>query len=316
MSTQRSESDGESDAIKSCIRIRPLNDSELESGSRIAWEVKGDSISSIPNDIRDIVHEFSYDKLISSEETNEDVYVKTTREIVTAAVDGFNGTIFAYGQTSSGKTHTIRGSYETPGLLPLAVGELFDILEKTPNRQFLVRACYLEIYNEEIKDLLEPSALPLKLRETVDNNFEVVGVHEQVVVSSDEVFMLMEDGDGHRSVGSTKMNQRSSRSHSLFRITIESSEASTRHRPQCGGLSCGLSVVGGHAASVCCARHLSGANHTESVHGADHTESVHGAKDTESVHGADHTESVHGANHTESVHGANHTESVHGADHT
>ncbi|KAK3238539.1 hypothetical protein CYMTET_51455, partial [Cymbomonas tetramitiformis] len=242
MSTQRSESDGESDAIKSCIRIRPLNDSELESGSRIAWEVKGDSISSIPNDIRDIVHEFSYDKLISSEETNEDVYVKTTREIVTAAVDGFNGTIFAYGQTSSGKTHTIRGSYETPGLLPLAVGELFDILEKTPNRQFLVRACYLEIYNEEIKDLLEPSALPLKLRETVDNNFEVVGVHEQVVVSSDEVFMLMEDGDGHRSVGSTKMNQRSSRSHSLFRITIESSEASTRHRPQCGGLSCGLSV--------------------------------------------------------------------------
>jgi centromeric protein E len=82
------------------------------------------------------------------------VYAKTTKGIIDSVVGGFNGTVFAYGQTSSGKTHTMQGCEGEPGIIPLAVKDVFEAIEASEGREFLVRVSYLEIYNEQMMDLL------------------------------------------------------------------------------------------------------------------------------------------------------------------
>uniref|UniRef100_A0A1S4CVL8 Kinesin-related protein 11-like n=1 Tax=Nicotiana tabacum TaxID=4097 RepID=A0A1S4CVL8_TOBAC len=77
----------------------------------------------------------------------------------------FAGTVFAYGVTSSGKTHTMHGEQKSPGIIPLAVKDVFGIIQETPGREFLLRVSYLEIYNEVINDLLDPTGQNLRVRE-------------------------------------------------------------------------------------------------------------------------------------------------------
>ena len=98
---------------------------------------------------------YRVDNVFDESCSNLDVYNKTTSKIVKSVLDGFNGTVFAYGQTSSGKTHTMHGEMDTePGIVPLAVQDVFDSIEKCPEREFRVRVSYLEIYNENLLDLL------------------------------------------------------------------------------------------------------------------------------------------------------------------
>jgi len=94
------------------------------------------------------------------------VYAKTTKGIIDSVVGGFNGTVFAYGQTSSGKTHTMQGCEGEPGIIPLAVKDVFEAIEASEGREFLVRVSYLEIYNEQMMDLLskEVRLLPIRPR--------------------------------------------------------------------------------------------------------------------------------------------------------
>ncbi|KAI5560590.1 hypothetical protein POPTR_016G060400v4 [Populus trichocarpa] len=137
-------------------------------------------------------------------------------------MEGINGTIFAYGVTSSGKTHTMHGDQRSPGIIPLAVKDAFGIIQETPNREFLLRVSYLEIYNEVVNDLLNPAGQNLRIREDAQGTF-VEGIKEEVVLSPAHALSLIAAGEEHRHVGSTNFNLLSSRSHTIFTLIIESS---------------------------------------------------------------------------------------------
>ncbi|KAF2925733.1 hypothetical protein DAI22_06g073800 [Oryza sativa Japonica Group] len=135
---------------------------------------------------------------------------------------GINGTIFAYGVTSSGKTHTMHGDQISPGVIPLAVKDIFNIIQETPNREFLLRVSYLEIYNEVVNDLLNPAGQNLRIREDLQGTI-VEGIKEEAVLSPVHALSLIAAGEELRHVGSTNFNLLSSRSHTIFTLTIESS---------------------------------------------------------------------------------------------
>lgn len=135
-------------------------------------------------------------------------------------MEGFNAVVFAYGQTASGKTFTLTGSPSNPGIIPLAVSDLFAQIRNTPGREFLLRASYLELYNEAILDLLSPEiGKELSLSEGKKKGEVIInGLTECAVRTEDEVRRLLKMGEDRRKVGGTDWNARSSRSHCVFRI--------------------------------------------------------------------------------------------------
>lgn len=148
-------------------------------------------------------------------------------------MDGYNAVIFAYGQTASGKTFTLSGSDAEPGIIPRAMKDVFSFIRRTPTREYLLRCSYLEIYNEQIFDLLAPpssslaSANAVSLQGTGDN-VVLTPLREEVVTSLKGVRDVLERGYGNRRTASTDWNERSSRSHSVFRVVIESRERGER----------------------------------------------------------------------------------------
>lgn len=196
------------------VRARPLSSEDAKSSP---WRVSGNVIY-IPNQST----KFEFDKIFGEDCSTRGVYETRTRDIVSAAVAGFNGTVFAYGQTSSGKTHTMRGSNSELGVIPLAVHDLFHAIQQEMDREFLLRMSYMEIYNEEINDLLAPEHRKLQIHESVERGIFVAGLKEEIVVSAEQVLELMEFGESHRHIGETNMNLYSSRSHTIFRMIIES----------------------------------------------------------------------------------------------
>ena len=143
---------------------------------------------------------------------------------------GFNGTIFAYGQTGAGKSHTMEGLADKPelrGIIPNSFKHIFDHINANtdPNKQFLVRASYLEIYNEEIRDLLgKDKTQRLELKENVEREVYVKDLMAVVVKSAAEMDTVLQNGKKNRVTGATLMNETSSRSHAVFLITLETAE--------------------------------------------------------------------------------------------
>ena len=139
--------------------------------------------------------------------------------LTSGAMEGFNAVIFAYGQTASGKTFTLTGSPSTPGIIPLSITDLFAGIRATPDREFLLRASYLELYNETILDLLSAGTKELTLSEGKKKGEVVInGLTECGVRTEEDVRRLLKMGEDRRKVGGTDWNQRSSRSHCVFRI--------------------------------------------------------------------------------------------------
>ncbi|KAG0571893.1 hypothetical protein KC19_VG051600 [Ceratodon purpureus] len=207
------------------IRVRPLSKVEGAKGS--PWKLGSNSIA-LCNPSGAIVPGQSYvfDKVFGSETSTLEIYETHTKDIIASAVAGFNGTVFAYGQTSSGKTYTMRGSPQEPGIIPLAVQEIFKNIQEAEGREFLLRVSYMEIYNEEINDLLAPENRKLQVHENIEKGVFVAGLREEIVVSPEQVLDLMTAGETYRHVGETNMNVYSSRSHSIFRMVIESRDKS------------------------------------------------------------------------------------------
>lgn len=207
--------------IKVAVRVRPPIEKELRNGEKPVWTVRGNAIfleSGKYNAFHTFDHIFGYDS------TNQDVYEKYCHPIVEAVMQGFNGTIFAFGQTASGKTHTIMGNSDQPGLIPLTIKAVFNIIEKMPEREYLLRVSYMEIYNENVLDLLDPDyGKHLHIRENADGQAVVVDLTECTVRSEHEIEEVMKNGESRRHFGSTEANQRSSRSHAIFRMVVESS---------------------------------------------------------------------------------------------
>jgi centromeric protein E len=171
-------------------------------------------------------HSFSFDTIFGTSAKNVDIYEQHAKAVVLSAVAGFNGTVFAYGQTSSGKTYTMRGSQAEPGVTWLAVDDVFRSIQEMSNREFLIRVSYMEIYNEEIKDLLSPDNRKLQIHESLERGVFVAGLREEIVDSVEQVLGLLESGEAQRHFGETNMNMYSSRSHTIFRMVIESRDKS------------------------------------------------------------------------------------------
>ncbi|KAL9428332.1 hypothetical protein AB3S75_030343 [Citrus x aurantiifolia] len=201
------------------VRFRPLSPREIRQGEEIAWYADGETI--LRNEDNPSIA-YAYDRVFGPTTTTRHVYDIAAQHVVSGAMDGINGTIFAYGVTSSGKTHTMHGDQRSPGIIPLAVKDAFSIIQETPNREFLLRVSYLEIYNEVVNDLLNPAGQNLRIREDSQGTF-VEGIKEEVVLSPAHALSLIAAGEEHRHVGSTNFNLLSSRSHTIFTLTIESS---------------------------------------------------------------------------------------------
>ncbi|CAK9815328.1 Centromere-associated protein E [Anthophora quadrimaculata] len=214
-----------SDSIKVAIKVRPLIKREKDENLPIQWIVQGNSIvSTDPEMKRRGDGGFCFDHIFDVNTSNLDVFDTIVKPIVNASVNGFNGTVFAYGQTSSGKTYTMMGTAEEPGIVPLTIRHMFDAITNTMGREFLLRVSYLEIYNEKVNDLLNKSGTDLKIKE--DGNGQVIlKCKEEITNCPENVLSIMKKGDKNRRIGETNMNERSSRSHTIFRITIESREA-------------------------------------------------------------------------------------------
>ncbi|CAH2017831.1 unnamed protein product [Acanthoscelides obtectus] len=173
---------------------------------------------------------YIFDHVFKQECTNSDVYGSVVKPLVDSFMEGFNATIFAYGQTSSGKTHTILGNKTDPGLFQLVSNQLFQHVADQVDKRYLIRCSYIEIYNEKINDLLDKSNQGLTIREDIKGNV-LLDAREAVVDNVDKVMENMMQGNKIRRVAATRMNERSSRSHTIFRIILESKDANQKDGP-------------------------------------------------------------------------------------
>ncbi|TPX59965.1 hypothetical protein SpCBS45565_g07616 [Spizellomyces sp. 'palustris'] len=220
------------EAVKVVVRCRPFSEKEKTAGhSNIVNIDKAAATVSIvdPRSGADpLPKTFTFDSVFDLTSSQQEVYNTTARPIVESVLAGYNGTIFAYGQTGTGKTFSMEGVRDVPelrGIIPNAFEHIFaEISLADKSTQFLVRASYLEIYNEDIHDLLNPKAGKLDIKERADIGIYVKDLRNFVIKDVEEMDRLMSFGNKNRSVGATEMNARSSRSHSIFSITVEASE--------------------------------------------------------------------------------------------
>ncbi|TVU03982.1 hypothetical protein EJB05_50463, partial [Eragrostis curvula] len=210
--------------IHVAVRSRPLS---AEDARNTPWRISGNSIALTTQPST----RFEFDRIFGEECRTSEVYEARTKHIVDSVVRGFNGTVFAYGQTSSGKTYTMRGSANEQGIIPLAVYGLFQHIQENVDREFLLRMSYMEIYNEEINDLLVPEHRKLQIHESPERGIYVAGLREEIVTCPEQVMSLMSFGESHRHIGETNMNIYSSRSHTIFRMVIESREKVDDNEP-------------------------------------------------------------------------------------
>ncbi|XP_065401364.1 centromere-associated protein E isoform X9 [Macaca fascicularis] len=213
----------EEGAVAVCVRVRPLNSREESLGetAQVYWKTDNNAIYQV-----DGSKSFNFDRVFHGNETTKNVYEEIAAPIIDSAIQGYNGTIFAYGQTASGKTYTMMGSEDHLGVTPRAIHDIFQKIKKFPDREFLLRVSYMEIYNETITDLLcgTQKMKPLIIREDVNRNVYVADLTEEVVYTSEMALKWITKGEKNRHYGETKMNQRSSRSHTIFRMILESRE--------------------------------------------------------------------------------------------
>lgn len=168
---------------------------------------------------------FAFDNVFVSDSglTNRHVYEKCCSEIVGRFLtDGYNGTVFAYGMTGSGKTYSMKGNDLDPGFVELAVGDLFDKIENERSaKSHSVAISYLEIYNEKIIDLLNPTNVAeLKIRDDPAYGTKIVGITSPTIDSRDQLLKLLRRGDNNRKTSATDFNARSSRSHAILQIRL------------------------------------------------------------------------------------------------
>ncbi|KAE8098577.1 hypothetical protein FH972_016630 [Carpinus fangiana] len=250
--------------VQVLLRCRPFSDEELRSNApqvitcneysrevAVSQNIAGKHLDRV----------FTFDKVFGPSAQQKDLYEQAVIPIVNEVLEGFNCTIFAYGQTGTGKTYTMEGESkrsksgpngELPqeaGVIPRAVKQIFDTLE-SQNAEYSVKVTFLELYNEEITDLLAPEEIQrvaledkqkkqLPLMEDGKGGVLVRGLEEEIVASASEIFSLLERGSAKRRTAETLLNKQSSRSHSLFSITIHIKEATPEGEEliKCGKLN-------------------------------------------------------------------------------
>ncbi|VDK71781.1 unnamed protein product [Onchocerca ochengi] len=216
--------------IQVFCRVRPLNSMEEKGESKFVPKFPSDSQEAIS--VAGKVYVF--DKVFKPTSMQEEVYMGAAYHIVQDVLSGYNGTVFAYGQTSSGKTHTMEGVFgdsEKQGIIPRIVQDIFNhIYNMDVDLEFHIKVSYFEIYNEKIRDLLDVTKMNLAIHEDKNRVPYVKGATERFVSSPEEVMACIEEGKSNRHVAVTNMNEHSSRSHSVFLIQVKQENTATQKK--------------------------------------------------------------------------------------
>ncbi|XP_016384933.1 kinesin-like protein KIF3C [Sinocyclocheilus rhinocerous] len=220
------------EAVKVVVRCRPLNRKEESMGYEdiVQMDVKLGQVAlrNPKAGLGELLKTFTFDAVYDGCSKQSDLYDETVRPLIDSVLRGFNGTIFAYGQTGTGKTYTMQGQWldaESRGIIPNSFEHIFTHISRSQNQQYLVRASYLEIYQEEIRDLLtKDHSKKLELKESADSGVYIKDLSSFVTKNVKEIEHVMNVGNQTRSVGFTNMNEHSSRSHAIFIITVECSQ--------------------------------------------------------------------------------------------
>uniref|UniRef100_A0A3B3RYS9 Kinesin-like protein n=1 Tax=Paramormyrops kingsleyae TaxID=1676925 RepID=A0A3B3RYS9_9TELE len=210
-------------SIKVLCRFRPLNEKEIRRGDRFIPTFQGDDTVIVGG------KSYVFDRVFPTNTTQEQVYNTCARQIVRDVLEGYNGTIFAYGQTSSGKTHTMEGKLhdeERMGIIPRIADDIFShIYTMDENLEFRIKVSYFEIYMEKIRDLLDVCAtVPCLL------HLFMQGCTERFVSCPEEVMDIVDEGKANRHVAVTNMNEHSSRSHSILLVDITQEHTETEQK--------------------------------------------------------------------------------------
>ncbi|XP_039638629.1 LOW QUALITY PROTEIN: kinesin-like protein KIF13B [Perca fluviatilis] len=225
--------------VKVAVRVRPLNRREKDLKTRCVVEMEGNQTVLHPaitnmnkGDPRNQPKVFAYDHCFwSIDESQKDkfagqdvVFQCLGESLLDSAFMGYNACIFAYGQTGSGKSYTMMGSAEQPGLIPRLCSSLFGrtVREAREGESFTVEVSYMEIYNEKVRDLLDPKGnrQALRVREHKVLGPYVDGLSRLAVSCYKDIESLMSEGNKSRTVAATNMNEESSRSHAVFNIIL------------------------------------------------------------------------------------------------
>nr|XP_040023651.1 kinesin-1 heavy chain-like isoform X2 [Gasterosteus aculeatus aculeatus] len=211
--------------INVVCRFRPLNSSEVARGDKYIPKFQGEDCVLIAG------KPYHFDRVFQSDTTQVQFYNAVAQKIVRDVLGGYNGTIFAYGQTASGKTHTMEGKLhdsDMMGVIPRIVDDIFNyIYSMDENLEFHIKVSYFEIYLDKIKDLLDVSKVNLSVHEDKNRVPYVKGCTERFVSSPEEVMDAIDEGKNSRHVAVTNMNEHSSRSHSIFLINIKQENSQT-----------------------------------------------------------------------------------------
>jgi hypothetical protein len=223
-------------SVKVALRMRPLMPAERTGGARTCVRLNRAAKNQVVIGTAKKNQSFTFDAAYDSDATQELIFEQMASPLVERVLEGYNATVFAYGQTGSGKTHTMGSSNRAVeelhvGLLPRAIQMIFNRITGSDNDlsigntapEFLLRVSFLEIYNETLKDLLNPSTLTkeISVREDAEGSVIITGVKEQVVSTYEEAMRCLENGCAARTTGSTGMNDQSSRSHAIFTLIYE-----------------------------------------------------------------------------------------------
>ena len=163
---------------------------------------------------------FSFDSIITPQTSNKEIFDNLIKNNLSSLLKGINVSIFAYGQTSTGKTFTMKGDQKNEGIISLSIKEIFSNLEKSINK-FTLKVSYVEIYNETVNDLLDSSKKNLEIRESIEKGIFVNNISEITVTNSEKAMGLLNKGELNKVTAETKLNEKSSRSHTIFKISIE-----------------------------------------------------------------------------------------------
>ena len=234
---------GKAESVRVCARFRPRNEKEKAQtkDKLLRYEVdRGDTSVTFhgvgPNTTqtnrgaaggkRDEIS-FTLDRIYGEESTQDEVFEWIANNIVKHCFEGYNGTIFAYGQTCSGKTHTMFGPdnyMETPdewGIVPKSMSELFNFVHSSPaGWEFAISTSYFQLYKERIQDLLKPANNNLKIHESKARGIYVEGLSSEYLEDVQNLLDVLTVGGANKAVASTDMNARSSRSHSMLQVTL------------------------------------------------------------------------------------------------
>eukprot|EP00698_Gefionella_okellyi_P006292 TRINITY_DN15676_c0_g1_i1.p1 TRINITY_DN15676_c0_g1~~TRINITY_DN15676_c0_g1_i1.p1 ORF type:complete len:1129 (-),score=176.96 TRINITY_DN15676_c0_g1_i1:110-3496(-) len=219
--------------VRVFCRFRPLSENELKSTADKGTAVKfpSDQTVQLFRDSLRAEKEYTLDRIFDSDTTQEQLY-ESFKSVVIDVMTGFNATIFAYGQTGSGKTHSMFGANVrdpmAKGIIPRAAGQIFDMITAdVSGSRYVIKVSFLEIYKEQIRDLLQPKVSDsLRVRESPDRGVYIENLTEECVSTVEDIFTLISHGEKNRTTAATCMNEVSSRSHSLLAITVQQHEAS------------------------------------------------------------------------------------------